>query len=499
MVSARFSLVVVAALALVAWATGCPSNSFNANLPPSHQFYFPTGLVHVDSAVIPNGVLFVANANFDKRFSTGSLMAVNLSNVGLPPFGQPVAASGPIQLPALNTGDAGIVLISSFAGEMAALDLGQGRTRLFIPSRSEGMRFQAIDADPVTSATGQPVLHCSTPEGVSAADCGSGAPSLSPVEFELGLTGLPRAPGPFGVTVRPRACPTGECPVGTCQAGRCMTTNDAGLAEPFADVFVTHISQADSPLASSQNLRGYLVRLDSQNPTVGVENFINLGGGASSSVVSGQRFIYASGRLSASSNLLRLVDPSSISLDGGTLVYTSALEQSFRASEARGLALSSDEHRVYIASRVPDALLVASIDNPLAQTPAIQVARSVPLPSAPNEVRAIARPGRSDLVIITATGAQSVVLYDDDVGDVVGQVTGVGLSPFDVAVDIRGAGARLYVSDFDDGRIAVIDVPDLNRPQDARLVAHLGAQQLCLTQGQRNPQLCDAGTPVVSQ
>jgi len=499
MASVRFSVAGVVALALAAWATGCPSSSFDSNLPPSHQFYFPTGLVHVDSAMSPEGVLFVANANFDKRFSSGSVMAVNLSNVGLPAFGAPVTA-GPVQLPRLNAGDAGIVLITSFAGEMAALDLGQGRTRLFIPSRSEGMKFQAIDADPLTTPGGQPALHCSTPEGVSASDCGTGAPSLAPREFELGATGLPRAPGPFGVSVRPRSCPTGECPVGTCQAGRCMTSNPAGVAEPFADVFVTHISQADSPLASQQNFRGYLVRLDSQNPVVTTSSFIDLGIGATSSAASGRRYVYASGRgLSPSGKLLRLVDPNTIGIDGGTLVYSSGLEFSFRAIEARGIALSTDERRIYIAARVPDSLVVASIDDPTAQVPVIQVSRAVPLPSAPNEMRVITRPGRSDLVVIACTGAQTVALYDDDVGDLVGQVTGVGLSPFDIAVDLRSTGARLYVSDFDDGRVAVIDVPDLNRPQDARLVAHLGAQQLCLTQGQRNPQLCDAGVPSESR
>lgn len=496
----RFSFALVVALALVAWGTGCPTNTFDSNLPPSTQFYYPTGLVHVDSPLSPEGVLFVANANFDKRFASGSVMAINLSRVGLPAFGAAVGPSGPVQLPEVRVEDAGIVLISSFAGEMAALSLGQGRTRLFIPTRSEGMKFHAIDADALTDPLGQPVLHCSTPEGATAADCATNGVSLSPKEFELSTTGVPRAPGPFGVAVKVRECATGQCPVGTCQAGRCMTTNQAGLAEPYADVYVTHITQADSPLASNLLPRGYLVHLASQSPVVTASSFIDIGIGATSSVVVGSRYVFASGRgLNPSGNLLRLVDPNTIGNDGGTLVYTSGIEQSFRAVEARGIALSSDQKRIYLLGRVPDSLIIASIDDPLAQVPIIEVSRSVPLPLSPNELRVIPRTGRSDLLVITCSSAQSVVLYDDDVGDIIGQVNGVGLSPFDVTVDLRGAGARLYVSDFEDGRVAVIDVPNLNRPQEARLVAHLGGQQLCLTQGQRNPQLCDAGTPVVSQ
>ncbi len=488
----RTSFAFVFALVLAAWVTGCPSGVGNGNLPPSGQFYFPSGIMHVDSALSPEGVLFVANANFDKRYSSGSVVGLNLSTIGLPTFGDPVGPKGPVQLP-LNVNDAGIVLITSFAGEMAALDLGSGRTRLFIPSRSEGMKLQAIDADPLASPTSQPVLHCSTPEGTSPSDCGTNAPSLSPKAFELSTAGVPRAPGPFGVTVRPRACTT-SCPVGTCQAGRCMTTNPAGVAEPYADVFVTHITQADSPLATGLLPRGYLIRLASQNPTVTESSFINIGVGATNSVVSGRRYVFTSGRgLNPTGNLMRLVDPETINDDGGTLVYSAGLEQSFRAIEARGIQLSSDERRIYIAARIPDSLLVATIDDPSAVRPIIQVARSVPLPASPNEMRIIPRVGRSDLLVIACTGAQSIAIYDDEVGDLVAQVNGVGLSPFDVTVDLRGAGARLYVSDFDDGRIAVIDIPDLLRPQDARLVAHLGEQQLCLTQGQRNPSLCDAG------
>ena len=43
------------------------------------------------------------------------------------------------------------------------------------------------------------------------------------------------------------------------------------------------------------------------------------------------------------------------------------------------------------------------------------------------------------------------------------------------------------MSNFGDGRISVIDVPELDRPQGARLVAHLGEQQLCLTRGVSSP------------
>ena len=99
----------------------------------------------------------------------------------------------------------------------------------------------------------------------------------------------------------------------------------------------------------------------------------------------------------------------------------------------------------------------------------------------------IARPGRGDLVVVTCSSAGSVAIYDDDVGDLVSLVGGVGVQPYGLAVDVRGNAARIFVSNFGDGRISVIDVPELDRPQGARLVAHLGEQQLCLTRGVSSP------------
>jgi DNA-binding beta-propeller fold protein YncE len=76
-----------------------------------------------------------------------------------------------------------------------------------------------------------------------------------------------------------------------------------------------------------------------------------------------------------------------------------------------------------------------------------------------------------------------VAIYDPDVGQVVAQVS-VGErsgtqspQPFGLAVQQQGTGARIFASNFGDGRIAVIDIADLGSPQLARLVAHVGVRQ----------------------
>lgn len=477
-------------------ASACPA--VDVSLPtPLDRFYFPSAIAHLDNPSGPDGghgLLVVASTNFDKRFSGGSLIALNLDAlpVPLPPFGA-TPGSPVTQLPSLRSaalqvdgGAPDAVLIAPFAGQLAALSLGAERWRLFVPTRSERQRVHAVEL--TVGAGGALSLACFNSP---TRDCSATATSLT--AFEQTETALPRAPGAFGVGLRPRACTSPEdCGVGqfACRQSRCVATPEGKPEEPAVDVLVTHITQADTPLGSGKEQRGYLVKLQSESMQLTPEHFVNLGPGASHAVAVGARWSYVSGRfLNPLANLVRLVDPSK-----GTVI-SSGLESVFRVSDSRGIALSSDERRVYLLGRSPDALMVASVEEPLGDQPRLQIVRGNPLPEGPSELAVLSRPGRSDLVAITCTGAGVLALYDDDVGDVVAQVPGVGVQPFGLAVDRRGSGARVYTTNFQDGRVAVIDIPDLEQPQSARLVAHLGRQQLCLIRASDPSCATDAGVP----
>jgi hypothetical protein len=208
-------------------------------------------------------------------------------------------------------------------------------------------------------------------------------------------------------------------------------------------------------------------------------------------VAVGARYAYVSGVTpqplvaSLEDTVIRLVDPQSRN------VLSPSLRTQFQALEARGLLASPDEQRLYLITRTPDALVVLNILAPTAQTPQLTIARVVPLPAGPIEMRQIPRSG-GDLLAITCETASALVFYDNDLGDLAGYVPGLGLQPVDLVADVRGSQARIYVSDEGDGRVAVVDVPDLSAPQGARLVAHVGRQQTCLVQP-TDPSCADGG------
>jgi DNA-binding beta-propeller fold protein YncE len=445
--------------------------------PPLTQFYFPGALVHVDVPGKTEGVLFVANVNLDKRYATGSIDAVALDALGLPPIGAELDG-GVLAITDLKLAENQSVQIATFAGEMASLPVSDGH-RLYVATRSEGNRVFQVAA--TIGADGAPALSCIGGEGQN---CLSSGASLTPREFELSSTGVPRAPAPYGVAVAQRACTSAAdcCPAENPACARSCSANlcvDAA-GEPFADVFFTHQTQADSPLLSGNNLRSYLVRLDSDTFAVDADSFIDIGPGGANSVIANGNWAYVSGRFQTPApNLMRLVNRDRVAL-------STALETVFRVSDSRALALSSDRQKLYMVGRIPDTLLVSRVTD-ADSTPTLSFVRGVSLCDGPTSVAVVPRAGRGDLAVVTCTSAGSVAIYDEEVGDLVALVPNVGVQPYAVAVDVQGIAARLYVSTFGDGRVAVIDLADVNRPQAARLVAHLGAQQLCLTRGASSP------------
>ncbi|WPB81223.1 hypothetical protein KYC5002_19110 [Archangium violaceum] len=451
-------------------------------LPPTDRFVYPSGLVHRSVPSSTNGVLYVASANFDRCFDQGTVMAVDLDRVSgagsepLLPLGTYPGTAVTAELGQLNVAPESFRYIENFAGEMALWERTDAAPRLFIPARGDGNYLHYVD---ITAPT---QLSCvNSPE---SNDCTAGALSLAS-GVPGSQAGQPRADAPFGAFV-----------------------DTSGIIEPQPGkegvrVWVTHLNPVDSPARSQANYASYLVDVSAQTPVVSSVDFhpMNVSGfpvGGTNSVVADERYVFVTGRLNSGISdpslarrfLLRVLDKET--LEENQLIDP-GVDLGFAGSEARGLALTprstltpSAPRRLYVAVREPDTLLIVNVVGieKESATPRFTVVGAVPLPNGPTEVALVSRgESRSELVVVSCSDAGVVAIYDPEVGQVVAQVSVGEVSgtqspqPFGLAVQQQGGGARIFASNFGDGRVSVIDIADLGSPQLARLVAHLGVRQ----------------------
>ncbi|MET0403390.1 MAG: hypothetical protein ABW123_13340 [Cystobacter sp.] len=450
------------ALSLVACSSAEPRP------PPTDRFIYPSGIHYRSVAGSARGVLYVASANFDRCFDLGTVMAVDLDRVGsegnrLPLLSESSAnpAAPVTTFEQLNVAPESKVYIQSYAGQLAFWSRTDAPPRLFVTARADGDYLHYIDVPEPTR------LAC---VGSTGDNCVEGALSLTQFPGQSG--DLPRAPSPFGVGVGTQG-----------------------------EVWVTHISPADSPARSNLLLQSYAVRLAGGEPRVSTSDFFNLAlpdlpSGPSNSVVVDDRYVFVTGRFDGFMNnrssarrfLLRVLDR-----NNPNRIIDPGLDLSFAANESRGLALTSRTdvsadpsapRRLYMAVRQPDSLLILDALGTDGDSPRMSVVGSVPLPLGPTEVKLLPREGsRGALVLVSCSNAGVVAIFDPDVGQVVaqvpvGQIRGTeSPQPFSLDVQREGNAARIFVSNFGDGRISVIDIPDLTSPQTARLVAYLGSRQ----------------------
>ena len=409
---------------------GCASEHAGS-APPTDAFHYPVSLAVLESGEGGPNVLYVVSSNFDLLYNRGSVIAIDLDKLGDQPDGPIAAAVDP---------ERGHVWIDSFAGLTAAyrpVSAGAGQRTLFVPTRSDNLLY-ALKAD-------GPLLSCFS--GGEGQDCLS--------------TGIPLAEGetvaedPFGAAIRGR------------------------------ELFVTHLRR---PVVDEEFRNSHLVRIDAESP--GAPSFIDIGAAPSEGVVDTPSGLYLTGRsvrdsAGDRSEALRALI--------GTAIIDTGVTEATRVKETRGVAVSSDGTRLYVVTRGtrnsqnspaegPDGLLVIDISTDSATGAARhEVLGFVPMPEGASRVLSVSRPGMRDLVAVACTESDALVIYDDEIGTVARLVEGIA-QPYDVvAVTRKAGGKRLFVASFGNHTVDVVDIPDLQRPGEAKLVGQLG------TDSEENP------------
>jgi hypothetical protein len=458
----RIALLALAGLA------ACSEPRRN-NSPPFDRFYYPTGIA-LTTIETPQGKhtgLVVLSSNFDLRYDVangGTVLVVDVDET--------LAGSGsPLPLAVV-----GATQVGSFGGQLAILDSTtcpdvwvDPTAMVLATSRSQDALY-AIEMAPDGSLTCDP----------------SRAPCKVPLEPTLG--------DPFDVAI---ACGSFPEPVGT-------TEQEGFASADHAYAFVTY--------GQSANSEGWLSRLDmlAGDPAASRKQ-IDLGLSQSYAAIYDQgsaRLFVTSRFASVGFNPLRWFGVAVPRLDaelaplGPSVLDVGAVVS---GSDSRGMAISSDGERAYLALRMYDvdaatslggrpagdvsgALAVIDLTD-LSQGGPARVLSVVPLDRGPAEVKVIPRAGQRDLVAVTSSDDSALTLYDDQVGEIA-RVFGLcgsepdnanapqpcdtgepllGKQPFGLAVQPGvpdATHARLFVGSFDQSWVNVIDI-DPSQPQAA--------------------------------
>lgn len=123
----------------------------------------------------------------------------------------------------------------------------------------------------------------------------------------------------------------------------------------------------------------------------------------------------------------------------------------------RGVALSSDEGRLYVAYRNPNALLVVDVAPTQSGEPHDTLADVIGLGGRPAQIAVAAvGPGGRDLVFVSCHGTDDIWVVDPALRRVV-DVIRLPHSPYAITVvDVPGRGPTLYAALFSTHRVVVV-------------------------------------------
>ena len=432
---------------------GCPATGDDVR-PPRTGLVFPSGLaVSADESV-----LFVANANSELRFDSGSVLAIDLQAIDDAiadwlDSGRMTVPDGCIRdalVPTLLQCDeslaidpSGGVRIGNFASEIGVQQVGPDHMRVVVAVRGDPS-VTWIDYRTTGASAGQ--LKCAGSDDFPLCDRDNRLISLRNDPDLLSLIGEP-----FGVHV------------GTSDG------NDYAL--------VTHLSLANVTLvnlprdngaeeAGAPVLVDSLPGLFNGDPTTGVRSAVGV---ASRPSATGHALFYVTSRSEERVQILSVerTDRGPILLP----VQSFLLNGVSPSDDSRGITFNDDGSRAYIVNRSPAVLHVIDTSDGPDGFPRNQPVGFAELCRDASNVAATRIPGRGERVYAACFPGGQVWTFDPEAGGDPIAITDVGRGPHAVAL-ARGRN-RLYVANVLEDTLAVIDLTP-GAATENRMVMRLG-------------------------
>ncbi|MCE9580629.1 MAG: lactonase family protein [Deltaproteobacteria bacterium] len=431
----------------VAVLTACTASS-NEVEPPEAQLFFPTGM-----ALSPDeSRLFIANANSDLHFNSGSINVIDLEKVSVTadawihrtgkdaPAGctQDTDFSETAFCDASQYIDAAAgVRTGSFATAIGVQDKGDGNLRLLVPVRGDPS-ITWIEYDKASSS-----LRCSA-DTTGFALCDD-AHRLLQLRNDSSLPALPSEPYDIHV--------------------------DSG--NQFA--IVTHltsgtVSLVDTPANGTPVLADAISGLFNADPDTNVVGATAVGGrtpGDPDGLVyvasRSENRIQTFGVVRQRDELPVLVPTTFFFLDGVGL-------NAGQSRDSRGIAFGDGGDRMYAINRRPPSLQVIDTSIGADGTPRHETLRATDICRQASKL-VLADAGAGDHAYVSCFGDGSVFVIDPRSDLMVQRIVTVGRGPYDVVA--APSRRLLFVSNYLENTIAVIDLTP-GAPTENQVVLRLG-------------------------
>jgi DNA-binding beta-propeller fold protein YncE len=406
--------------------------------PPDDQFFFPTGM----AMTADQSWLFVANANSDLRYDSGSISAVDLQKVSSYATDwvtdEVVPTDCEIDTTFVDTlvcNEAHFVLADAtvrtgnFATEIGVQTLDDNRSRVFAAVRGDPS-LTWIDFDPAA-----PSLECGGSGGLPRCD---NAHRLSRMRNDESIGTL--APEPFGLYV-------------DSLGGYVILTHLTQGAVSLADA----PGNGDAPVLSDA-----LGGVFEPDPVTRVRSAL----GASARLPGGR--IYVTSRSEDRVQIftvLRIGDEFP-ALVPGEFFFLRGVEPS---DNGRGIHFSDGGNVAYVVNRSPAMLHVLDTSMDLTGSPRNELTKAVEICSSASNL-AVGDMGQGERVYV-ACFREGQVWAIDPASGILEAIIDVGRGPQALVLSVDRQ--QLYVSNFLEDTVAVIDLEPTSRTEN-RVVLKLG-------------------------